>query len=414
MNKHSRSILLFCLVTVTVLASGCGAVTAVSSPTLTLVPSQTPTATATPSPTKTPKPVLPEGILVYTVDRNMYSRDNNIYVVDIKSRNVWMVSSNNGSWNWIFIKDDTIYYTRDDNGERINWNGSGFEQLFSNGLLLSVSPDQDYVLYSSGNAICVDFVCPNTLTLLDLQSKTSKIIAKEYKYRFVSCSPPWSPDSSWFIFCEEDPFNTDTERLFLYNINENKTVELLPDKIIYKGLPRIPSPDGKYVVLNLGNEDGSQSQIYLLNIESGELDLLSKNESYARSYGYAWSQDGKKLNVAIWRKDQVWIDIMDLQNGQEDRIGIGNSAYRFSWSPNGDKVLYEVDEGGSTNRQSLYLLDLNSQKLEKIYSQNGLLQGGTAGIRGGHTRPHGHLTENSLHISQPRIQMIIKINDLLF
>jgi hypothetical protein len=68
MNKLSRSILIFCLVTVTVIASGCGAVTAVPSPTGTPVPTRMPTKTATatffptkvliPTATKTPKPPI--------------------------------------------------------------------------------------------------------------------------------------------------------------------------------------------------------------------------------------------------------------------------------------------------------------------------------------------------------------------
>jgi len=57
MNKFSRSILIFCLVTVTVLASGCGAVTAVPSPTGTPVPARTAINTPTSLPTETSIPI---------------------------------------------------------------------------------------------------------------------------------------------------------------------------------------------------------------------------------------------------------------------------------------------------------------------------------------------------------------------
>lgn len=74
MNKHTHSILIFCLVVVPVLASGCGAVTAVPSPTGTPVPSQTatetvtatffPTETLIPTATSTREPPSPTPTLI--------------------------------------------------------------------------------------------------------------------------------------------------------------------------------------------------------------------------------------------------------------------------------------------------------------------------------------------------------------
>jgi hypothetical protein len=78
MNKLSRSILIFCLVTITILASGCGAVTAVPSPTGTPVPSLTPTVTVepTPLPTKTSTPI--SEFVWYVIFKNDF--DENYWV----------------------------------------------------------------------------------------------------------------------------------------------------------------------------------------------------------------------------------------------------------------------------------------------------------------------------------------------
>lgn len=368
MNKLSHSILIFCLVTVTVHASGCGAATAVPSLTGTLAPARAPTETLTamPSPTNMPEPIHPQGTLIYSDNKTIYS-------IDVQTQNVKIISDTDGVQRDLHIVNDKIYFLRSTksyesgfsgNQEvfRINLDGTDFTQLtfdagkYDEKYFLAISPDNRYIAYrQDGN--------PPTLAILDLVNQTTWVIAKEVGHSYYDLS--WSSDGKKLLFYDMDVMKAyEHGRLLLYSIDDQKIAELLPDT----NSIAIWSPDGRSIITTKDKDFNNGA--YILNIENGEFRQITSDDSTGEFY---WSSDGKHILFTMDFGDQEGLYRYSVENGQVERLVLfpkDRSPFDFIWSPNENAFLYLQSEHEPSDNY-LNLFNLNSKNPTDISHQDG-------------------------------------------
>jgi Tol biopolymer transport system component len=359
-NKYfSQHLLKILLLLVIAISSGCGPAVIVPPSTSTPAPSQTPTDTATPSPTDTPEPIQPKGILIY-------SDENSTYALDLQNRKITtIVPSGNADYPYPVIDGNTIYFLQRPKGGivpggifmeqphqifKINLDGTGLEQLtFDDNSHdkseLSGSPNSDYLAYAeSGDT--------SSILLFDKNQRDSRIIMQDSKFDYYQ--PTWSPNGKYIAFfktTKDDPYSSiavPSGHLILYSIDDKKILEPIPEKESPIFLESW-SPDSKSIAFNVGGN--VPANIVLLNV-SGIFAGQNTEGTYYNMHGgwyLNWSPNGKMIlfdGVSKEYKDQLFL--LNLDSGEISPISFGQqrmAGYCGLWSPDGSDIAFVTSTG---------------------------------------------------------------------
>lgn len=340
MNKHNTQSTLNTFVFITIaLSSGCGAITTVPSPTSTPASAQTPSETTTPSPLNTSETIHPEGKLIYYKENAVYSLDLQTHITSIIFSTGWP------QYNPIFI-NNFYYFTNGGDVFRVNIYKPLVEQItldIKPIYFYDISPDNKYLAYTDQ--------LDQEIAILDIENNASAIIpqAKGYEYS----SPSWSPNSKSLLYFEspKTPIKL-YGRLFLYSFENEKAIELLPEKGIYLIAPKW-SPDGKNIVLNMADSQTGKPGIYLLNLESNNINLIEEN---ATGNKISWSPMGDKI---LYLNDQL--TLFESSNKTEiiAKSTKDRSVLDATWSPDGKFIgyltcsMYTVNSGPNQGFRAL-------------------------------------------------------------
>ncbi len=152
--------------------------------------------------------------------------------------------------------------------------------------------------------------------------------------------------------------------LFLVEVETRKVTDLLPGSRRYFGLQDGAgdydvSPDGKTIVFAANRTEPPYRtfdvDLFAVSTEGGTpRDLTSDNP--ARDRGPRFSPDGTRLAYGLERKAQGWPDytrlaVMDLASGRTTVLteGWDNSASGWSWTRNGQNLVFHAEVRGRTN-----------------------------------------------------------------
>ncbi|MGI9627455.1 MAG: peptidase S9 [Longimicrobiales bacterium] len=132
------------------------------------------------------------------------------------------------------------------------------------------------------------------------------------------------------------------------------------------------SPDGRHIVFQ-SEKDLFSMDLFLADVQTGEiLRPLQRNETpyidgirFIDSSG-SWSPDSRKLAVVIFAGGNTQLAILDVQSGNiDERIEIEDlgAIQNPAWSPDGQKIAFSGLKGGITD---LYLYDLATGGVQQL------------------------------------------------
>lgn len=186
----------------------------------------------------------------------------------------------------------------------MNADGSDITNLNTNGYCADWSPKNNEVAFTlyTGSYwnICV----------INLTTKESRILFEQNNLNADSVigiegGLSWSPDGQWICLKARSPDGT--FKLALVNAQgQSKGFKvLLPNKEI-KGVKDFNhyfswSPDGKQLLVPVMMEGDANLQLYFFDPEGkNQPQKLAGQNPSVRSYGSAWSEDGKKIVFSFW------------------------------------------------------------------------------------------------------------------
>jgi dipeptidyl aminopeptidase/acylaminoacyl peptidase len=189
-------------------------------------------------------------------------------------------------------------------------------------------------------------------------------------------------DGADVIFVDEGP-NGQTQsqwsNLWAFTIEEvegeEREQQLTEEEFLVGGFD--PSPDGRWVALTARytnrRNDGDKTEIFLLDVESGEKTRLTDNR--APEGGVLWSPDSRRF-VYSAGDDKEWLNrnsklwLMEAQLG-EHRLLTANFAGNVSgapWSPDGAHIFFNGSQGPNSN---VFRVDAETGAIDQVTELDG-------------------------------------------
>lgn len=202
--------------------------------------------------------------------------------------------------------------------------------------------------------------------------------------KYCKYNPAWgfrfSPNNQWVgVFC-----NWDTVEFV--KTDETKIWEASADTLINPGGDYFIgidhwSNDGAYVYIDFDpHTDGYWEPyhqgivLYRLDLETGQIsEVLPLVRSNWRFYSYALSPDDSTLAYIVADQSPVVLNIRDLQTGRETTFEFDpkyNTGGGFSWSPDGQELVFSVTQYEQKNDEylatSILLFDKDSLQVTEL------------------------------------------------
>jgi Tol biopolymer transport system component len=170
----------------------------------------------------------------------------------------------------------------------------------------------------------------------------------------------WSPLGDKIAFSNK---RIGESRLLVYDLSSDTLQELLVSGNI--SVSQWSPVEDKLLFYSDGNfpDQTLQAGLWVIDLNNHKLDFFAPGESGA------WSPDGTIVAVLRSSDNLVSIDLVQVSSGDESNIlskaGVNLSASDISWSPDGSKLLFALDDSSEFGKD-LYILDIANLTLEKI------------------------------------------------
>lgn len=131
------------------------------------------------------------------------------------------------------------------------------------------------------------------------------------------------------------------------------------------------SPDGSQVVY--ARNQLNQERVYLRNLETGKEKRLLKygpKVEQLEDYNYpllAWHPNGKVVSIIYERKDELVLQIIDLENNEVIKRNLAGfeKINSFSYSPDGKKLALSAVKRGK-GHSDIFVFGINTSALEQL------------------------------------------------
>ena len=156
----------------------------------------------------------------------------------------------------------------------------------------------------------------------------------------IVLTPRFSPNSQEVTFMA---IGKGTPRVYLYNI-ETRQREIVGEFDNMSFAPRY-SPDGQHVIMSLQDADGSNSNIFEMDLRSRQNQQLTNTPAINTAPSY--SPDGSQITFESDRGGTQQIYVMNADGSGQNRISFGDGRYSTPvWSPDGQYIAFTKQANG--------------------------------------------------------------------
>jgi dipeptidyl aminopeptidase/acylaminoacyl peptidase len=176
----------------------------------------------------------------------------------------------------------------------------------------------------------------------------------------------WSPDSTQVLYIQDKGGD---ENFLLYGVDvaSGKQVALTPFKKTRAEIVGISNKHKDRILVGLNNRDAKWHDVYSLNLATGKLTLVKRNDGYA---GFI-ADDDLKLRIAIKSRDDGGSDYFRIVNGSIEAKPFGSVGLEDS--------LTTQPAGFTADGKTLYWIDSRGRNTAALVAQD-VATGGTTVI----------------------------------
>jgi dipeptidyl aminopeptidase/acylaminoacyl peptidase len=183
----------------------------------------------------------------------------------------------------------------------------------------------------------------------------------------------WSNDGKYILYVKDE--NGD-ENVNVFAVDPMATAEvktvpvsrnLTPLKEITAQINLVSKKNPDLMMVSLNDRDKAWHDLYQLKISTGELTKIYENKDRVTGYDFDWDEN---LRVLSKTDDKGTTTIFKKEGDKLTQIyetSVTEQAYITSWTPD-NKQAYFVTNRGDLNLSTLFLMDLDTQKMTKIGS----------------------------------------------
>jgi dipeptidyl aminopeptidase/acylaminoacyl peptidase len=183
----------------------------------------------------------------------------------------------------------------------------------------------------------------------------------------------WSYDGKYVLYVKDE--NGD-ENINIFAVDPMASAEankvpvsrnLTPLKGIAAGINLVSKKNPDLMMVSLNDRDKAWHDLYQLKISTGELTKTYENKDRVTGFDFDWDENLRVLS----KTDEKGNTIMYKKEGKKltpiYETSVTEQAYITSWTPD-NKQAYFVSNKGDLNLSTLLLMDLETQKINKIES----------------------------------------------
>jgi TolB protein len=211
------------------------------------------------------------------------------------------------------------------------------------------SPAGDRILYTS-----YETGFPR-ITLMDVGSLERRTLSEQPGT--MTFAPRFSPDGGTVVFSLEQGGNSD---IYVLNIRSGNISQLTNAPSI-ETAPSF-SPDGSQIVFE--SDRSGQPQIYVMSAGGGEARRVSGGEG---RYGTpVWSPRGDLIAFTKQNAGRFHIGVMRTDGSEERLLTASFLDEGPTWSPNGRVIMFTRETSGGGGQASLWSVDITGRNLKQI------------------------------------------------
>ncbi|QCX40624.1 S9 family peptidase [Aureibaculum algae] len=185
----------------------------------------------------------------------------------------------------------------------------------------------------------------------------------------------WTYDGTKILFVKD---NKGDENYNIYAVNPNDKADeatgvpvsknLTPMKDVTAQIYQASKKNPNELMVGINDRDKAWHDLYKLDISTGKLDLLYENNNRITSWNFDWDENPR----LAYRTNEAGHSEIHRIDGDNKftkiyETNLQEQAYAAGWNKDNTKM-YLVSNKGDVNFSTLYTMDPQSQKIEKIES----------------------------------------------
>jgi Tol biopolymer transport system component len=225
-------------------------------------------------------------------------------------------------------------------------------RLAEDGQGLAWSPDGDSIAFSSGGS--------GDIYLLDIDNGSPRQITNSGDYRDTSVT--WSPDGQQIAFVRQGEMWTTDDQIWIVNSDGESPTQLTEGRF-FEWAPTW-SPAGDQIAF--GSKRDENPDLYMMEVNGKGLNRLTNDEAWEGDI--SWSPDGTLIAFTYREpgKDSQ-VHVIDVESGT--RIHLIEGGFKPSWSPDGQSILFlmneDLDRDGYAYHK-LWIVSKDGRDLERL------------------------------------------------